>query len=468
MKDKSIKVEDIIINGNGKLIIGDKDIILEEFCTDTRKVKEGDVYVGIKGDKYNGNYFYEDALNKGAKVCILQDVIISNDIKEKYKDRVIVIVNDTIETLQRLATYKRQMFNIPVVAITGSVGKTSTKDIIASVMSKKFNVLKTEGNYNSQLGVALTVLKLKKNHTAMVIELGMNNFGEISKLTKIVRPNIAVITNIGTAHIGNLGSRENILKAKLEILEGLQSDGKIVINNDNDILYNWNLEHGKDYDVVTYGINEISDFMAHDIELSEDGSKYNINIQGKNYHICVKVGGNHFVSNSLCSIAVGKFFSIDMEDIIQGILKFELTKRRMQIEKLHNGSILINDCYNANMDSMKAAIDYLSKLKNIMKVAVLGDMLELGKYSEILHKEVGKEIEKCKIDVLITVGKEAEYIAEEARKQGMDNNNIYIYNKNTEAIEKLEELIMNKNCAILVKASNGMNFQEIVDQICKY
>lgn len=463
---KELTVEDIVDLCNGELVCGDLNTVLENFCQDSRLIQAGDVYVGIKGERHNGNDMYEDALEKGAKVCILQDINIPNNIKERYSNRSIVIVKDTIRALQKLATYKRSMYDIPVVAITGSVGKTSTKDIVASVMSKEYNVLKTEGNYNSQLGVALTVLRLK-NHTAMVIELGMSNLGEISRLTDIVKPTVAVITNVGTAHIGILGSRENILKAKLEILEGLQTDGKVVINNDNDLLHNWSMNSSGRYDIVTYGMENVSDVMACNTVLTEDGSDYDVDVKGKNYRVHIGIGGNHFVSNSLCAIAVGHIFNISMEHILDGIEHFELTKRRMQVEKLPNQVTVINDCYNANCDSMKAAIEYLSKLESNKRIAVLGDMLELGEYSENLHREVGKEVAKDKIDILITVGAEARNIADEAYKKGMNAQNIYVFDTNQQAIDCLQQWIQEGDIAILIKASNGMAFQEIANTICK-
>lgn len=462
---KEITAKDAVEVCNGRLACGNLDTVIDNFCRDTREIKPGDVYVGIKGETYNGSDIYEEALEKGAKACILQGVTIQENIKEKYADRAIILVEDTIIALQKLATYKRNMYDIPVVAVTGSVGKTSTKDIIASVMSKKYNVLKTEGNYNSQLGVALTVLRLK-NHDAMVVEMGMSELGEISRLTNIAKPTVAVITNVGTAHIGNLGSRENILKAKLEILEGLQSDGKVVINNDNDLLYSWNNNSKEKYDVITYGMENTSNVMAYNTVLKEDGSTYDVDVKDETYKVKIGIGGNHFVSNSLCAIAVGRIFNIEMNSILEGIEHFELTKRRMQVEKLANRVTVINDCYNANYDSMKAAIEYLTKLENNKKIAVLGDMLELGDYSENLHRQVGKVVGENDIDILITVGTEAKYIAEEACKLGMSSQNIYTFDVNGDAIQKLKQLIQYGNASILIKASNAMHFQEIFNAIC--
>lgn len=464
---KDILVKDIIKICNGKLICGNEEQIITNIIKDTREIKKGDTYIGFKGEHNDGNLMFEDALKNGAEICILQAKSIENkfnleELKEKYNDRTVILVEDTVDALQKLATFKRNMYDIPVIGITGSVGKTSTKDIIASVMSKKYNVLKTLGNYNNQIGLPLTVLRLK-DENAMVVEMGMNQKGEISKLTKIAKPTVAVITNVGTAHIGNLGSRENILKAKLEILEGLENGGTLIINNDNDMLNKWNKENKK-YNVITYGIENKSDIMPYDIVLSENGSTYKIDIEGKTYNVNVSVGGNHFVLNSLCAIAIGRLFYIDMKDILEGIANFELTKRRMQVEKNKEGVTIINDCYNANYDSMKAAIDYLGKINANKKIAVLGDMLELGEYSKSLHEKVGEEVAENHVDILITVGELSKYIAQKAEDNGMKKENIFMCNNNDEAINLIKQKASNRD-AVLLKASNSMNFQEIFDKI---
>lgn len=464
MDNKQILVKDILNICDGKLIIGNKDEVCNNFSKDTRTINIGDVYIGIKGENFDGNLFYLDAISKGAKICIIQDVDIDLEKVKKYNNVTIVKVHNTIKALQEIATYKRSLYNIPVVAITGSVGKTSTKDIIARVLGEKFNVLKTEGNLNNHIGLPLTILKLKE-HEALVVEMGMNNLGEISVLTNIAKPNVAVITNVGTSHIGNLGSRDNILKAKLEILEGLAKDGILIINKDNDLLKKWYEENKENYRVKTYGIKEKSDFIAYDIMCKEDCSTYKIDINNNTYDIELRIVGEHFVLNSLCAISVASIFEIPMNKIISGILNFELTKNRMEIKKKNNITI-INDCYNANYDSMKAVLDFLGTNKNNRKIAVLGDMLELGEFSVELHKKVGMEVSKNKIDILITVGKSSKNISSSAKDCGMDKNNIFEFSNNKEAINKIKA-IMEENDIILVKASNGMKFKEIVDGILK-
>lgn len=461
MLEKYINVKKIIEITNGELLLGDENIVCENFSKDTRQLNKGDVYLGIKGENFNGSNFYLDALEKGAKVCILQDIDIDMKKIKRYSDVAIIKVKDVVKALQIIAEYKRSLYNIPVVGITGSVGKTSTKDIVASVMGRKYKVLKTQGNLNNQIGLPLTILELK-DHEALVIEMGMGNLGEISILTKIAKPDVAIITNVGTSHIGNLGSRENILKAKLEILEGLKENGTLIINNDNDLLHKWN-DETKRKNVITFGIDEKSNYKATNIKLDENRSDYDIKIDEKIYHMDINIGGKHFIYNSLCAICVGKLFNIDIDEIKKGIETFELTKSRMEVIK--NGNItVINDCYNASYDSMKAAIEHISAQTGNRKIAILGDMLELGKFSKELHEKVGKVVAENKIDKLITVGEQAKNIANIAIKFGMEKSDVLVCEKNEEAIEFVKS-IMKDNDIYLIKASNGMNFKQIVEGI---
>lgn len=471
-----MKVKDIVKITNGKILCGDEKIPCNHFVRDSREVKEGDVYIALKGERFDGNDFCQSAIDNGAKVCI-----VSKDVREKENDTklvnteadkinnsikenkvTIIKVEDTLKALQEIATYKRMQYNIPVVAVTGSVGKTSTKDLIASVVSQKYNTLKTKGNYNNEIGLPLTILGLT-NEEAMVVEMGMNHLGEIRKLTNIAKPTVAVITNIGTAHIGNLGSRENILKAKLEILEGLQGN-TVVINNDNDLLHKWVNENKEKYNIITYGIKNKSKYMATDIKSFEDKSEFKVVCEKdesiNNKMVTVPVGGEHFILNSLCAIAVGEYLNVPTEKIINGIANLELTKKRMEVLTSKSGATVINDTYNANYDSMKAAITYLKEIKDKRKIAVLGDMLELGDYSKELHEKVGEEVDES-IDILITIGKEAKYIAEKAKAK-----QIIECKDNEEAVRKLKEL-ETKDDAILLKASNGMKFFEIATALCE-
>lgn len=453
-----MKVEDIVKATNGKLLVGKLQENCENFCTDTRKIQKGDVYVGLKGEKFNGNEYYKDALEKGAKVAVISGIKISEEDLKQYNDKTIIEVEDSLEAFGEIARYKRELYNIPVIQITGSVGKTSTRDIIANVVRTQYKTLQTEGNQNNAIGLPTTLLKLK-NHEAVVVESGMNHLGEIRYLGKIAKPTVAVITNIGTAHIGFLGSRENILKAKLEILENLKPDGYIVINNDNDMLNKWAKEDTK-YKKYTFGIDEKSDVMAYNIKVNENYSTYNVKIDNKEYSVKVPVSGVHFVYNSLCAIAVGNLLNIAPENIIKGIETFSLTKNRMEVDKIKDNITVINDAYNASYDSMKAAIEYLQNLPGNRKIAVLGDMFELGEFAEEIHRKVGIEVFTHKIDVLVTVGELAKYIADEVKYLGMPKENVVSFDTNEEAINYLNDNL-EKDDVVLLKAANGMHFAEI-------
>ena len=457
----NLKIKDILKCTGGKLIQGDENYECENFTNDTRKIEKGDTYIAIKGEKFDGNIFFEEALEKGADTVILEN----KKIEKKYENKNIIIVDDTKKALQQIATAKRNLYkDLIVVGITGSVGKTSTKDMIYSVLSQKYKTLKTEGNFNNDIGLPLTILKLRE-HEVAVIEMGMNHKGEISKLTKIAKPQLAVITNVGTAHIGNLGSRENILNAKLEILEGMEKP-KIVINNDNDLLHDWKNSLKENIEVHTFGIENKSDCMAENIKKSENNSEFICNINNEKIKINVPIGGDVFIINSLCAILVGKNLGLSDKQIQDGIENFELTKKRMEIIKLKNNITLINDSYNASLDSMKASIKYLSELNGKRKIAVLGDLFELGDYSEKIHRKIGEEIVKNKIDLLYLIGENSKYIKDEALKNGMNKNNIFYFNSKNEIINNLKN-IMTENDIVLFKASNGMRLFEIVEELKK-
>lgn len=446
-----MKIKEILEVVNGKLICGDINKEVGEFKRDTREINENDVYVALIGLESDGNDYYYEAVEKNASLCIL-----SKYDNRDPKNTAIIMVEDTLKALQDIAGYQRELIkDKPIIAVTGSAGKTSTKDLIASVLDSKYSVLKTKGNYNNHIGMPLSLLSYK-NEDIAVIEMGMNHFGEISTLTNIAKPNIAVITNIGTAHIGNMGSREGILKAKLEILEGVQ-DNTVIINNDDDMLSKWAEENKDKYTIITCGIdNKNSMFVAENIELYEDCSFYTVN----NVKFEVPVGGKHFILNSLLAYAVGKYYKLSDEEINKGLKNLDLTSGRMQKKELKNGAILINDCYNANFDSMKAAISYMEEVNNKRKILVLGDMKELGEYSEKIHSDIGELINE-NIDILITTGEEAKNIDKNA------NAKEKIWLENNEEVTKYLKGIISANDIVLLKASNGMNFKEICDVVEK-
>ena len=441
-------------------IINEINIDIENVTIDTRKVEKGSCFIGIKGEKTDGNLLYKNAFDAGASLVILEYFDESpeniNYLKENNKS--VIIVPSSIEALGLLAKLKRSEFFSPVVAVTGSAGKTSTKDMIYSVLKEKYKIHKTIGNQNNHIGLPLTILSLDKDNEILVLEMGMNHLKEISYLTNIAKPDVAVITNVGTAHIGNLGSRENILKAKLEILEGLNPNGTVIINNDNDLLHKWYLENKDNYKIITIGINEVSDYMPVIIEKGEWGTTFSC----KNTIYKVPVGGDHFIYNALSAIAVANLFDVSTKEIQDGIINFELSSNRMSVS-VTEGITLIDDSYNANFDSMSYAIKYLTSLPG-RRIAVLGSMKELGKFSESLHRKIGALVAKEKIDILITVGDEAKFINEEAINNGYNKDTSYHFETNKEAIAFINSIKRSED-NILVKASNSLNFKEIVDNI---
>lgn len=458
---KDLKIEDILRETNGTLIVGDKQYICKNYSKDTRTIEKDDCYIGIKGASFDGSKFWKQALENGASTVIVENIDFTEEDKKQFPNKNIIKVEDTKEALYKIASYKRSLYNIPVIGITGSVGKTSTKDIIANVVSQKYKTLKTMGNLNNNIGMPFTILKLK-DEEAMVLEMGMNHFGEIDLLSNIAKPTICVITNIGTSHIGNLGSRENILKAKLEILNGSKNP-TIIINNDDDLLNKWNIENKTSKKIITYGIKEKSNLNAINIELTTEKSKFELE---DGTQVNINIAGEHFILNSLCAICVGKELNIETNKIVKGIEEFELTKKRNDVTKMQNGVQVINAAYNASPEAMYASLKTLSEFKENRKIAVLGDMLELGDFAEELHRKVGEAVCENKIDILICSGKLAKYIALEAKKAGMNESNIY-YLEDKEQIYTLLQKIVEPRDVILFKASNLMKFYDIAEKFIK-
>lgn len=436
-----LTVKKILEITKGQLITGDENLEIESYSKDTRTIKKNDCYIGIKGETFDGNLFWEDAKEKGACACLLDS--FEGKIEEKGPFT-IILVSDTIAAIQALAHYVRIESHAKVVAITGSAGKTSTKDMIASVLEEKYKILKTPGNLNGQIGLPLNILAYK-DEPVWVLEMGMNDFGQLKELSSIASPDVAVITNIGTAHIGILGSRENILKAKLEILEGMNDRGVLVLNGDNDLLKTVKT----DLKQVTFGLESGNDIVATDIKM--DGEKTICKIE--NNEIEIPVMGEVFVYNALAAYAVGKLFSLTPEEIKNGIASFQMSNNRMNTIKTTKFTI-INDTYNANPDSVKSAIKTLGTFKN-RKVAILGDMLELGENEIKYHQEIGEFCNE-KIDVLITIGVLSKNMFDKFTKEK------YFFKTNEEAETKLKD-ILKQDDVILVKASHSMKLDTIVN-----
>ena len=445
-----ITVRDVVENTSCKLLIGNLDEEVKECFIDSKKVKEEGCFIGIKGNKTDGSLYYKEAFNNKANICILNK-ILDLDLNG-YDDKTVLIANDTKQVLKELAMYKRSLFKGTVIGITGSVGKTSTKELIYNVLEKKYKVLKTKGNENSQIGLPLTITRLK-DEDVMVLEMGMNDFNQIHNLSLIAKPDIAIITNIYDSHIGILGSRENILKAKLEILDGMDNK-TVIVNNDNDLLNNW-AKTCNEENIITYGINNESDYMATDIKEREIISFNVKNIDN------MSASSTAFIYNKLAAIIVGKILNVSDNDIKKGINEDIKIKHRLEEIKLKGDITIIDDCYNASFESVKNALSYINK-KDGRKILILGDILELGKKSKQIHRKIGTLISNCAY--LITIGKWSKYISKEARKNGLKKKYVKHF-KNVSIAKKYILSIIKPSDNVLIKASNAINLSELVNYL---
>lgn len=430
-----------------------KDVTINEVCIDTRKIKEGCLYVPIKGERFDGHDFIEDAFDKGAVAVLTHEPI-------KTTKGIVIHVEDTRVALRDLAEGYLNLFKIPVIGITGSVGKTSCKDMIASVLSQKFKVLKTEGNFNNDIGLPLTVFNLENIHEVIILEMGMNHFDEIHVLSKVARPDYAVITNIGVSHIENLGSREGIYKAKKEIFDFMTPNGTAVINMDDDYLPRLN------EDIImnkkTFGVQKKADFMAHDVRsLGYEGMGAVFTTPSMTFGMTVPVLGEHMIYNVLPAIAIAEDLGMSKEEIIKGIQSFKPTKMRLNIHQMGNNITVLDDVYNASPDSMKAALNTLTKLPSKGKrIAILGDMFEMGSHSEGGHLEVGQFAHGLDLDLLLCVGQDAKFI-----QQGYGKEKSSFHFPDIEKLKTALPQIMESGDTILLKASRGMHFEKIIDNI---
>lgn len=448
-------IDELVEAVGGKLYIRGKAEKFSGVSIDTRQIVKNNLFIAVKGERFNGNEFVKIACEKGASVCIVDEIRFeASDVLETS----VIMVKDTRIALKELAKHYRSKLNIKVVGVTGSTGKTTTKDLIAAALSHKYNVFKTKGNFNNEVGLPLMIFNLDKTYDIAVLEMGMSNLGEIHHLADIARPDISVITNIGISHIENLKTRENILKAKLEITDYFNSNNTLIINSENDLLKTFSTEKFK---VKRIGYNEDLDYFAKNIELTENKIAYDLYQNNKliNNKVSIDVVGKHNVLNSMLAIAVARELNLDYEDIVKGFSNLEATSMRLDILKIRDMTI-IDDSYNASPDSMKAALDVMDNIKGTRKLAVLGTMRELGEESYDCHVEVGEYASTKGIDLLVAAG---EYT--EAYKKGFnDDHNFYGFESNEEIAEfLLKELKVND--VVLIKASRSMKFETIVSKL---
>ena len=437
---------------DGEVIVQKEEINFNKLCIDTRKIEKNNVFLAIKGANFNGNDFAVKALENGASVVIIDEVKF--DLKEVQNKGTIIKVKDTREALLNLAKFYREKLGLKVVGVTGSTGKTSTKDLIAALLSDKYKVFKTKGNFNNDIGLPLMILELTSEFDVAVLEMGMSSLGEIELLASVARPNVAVITNIGLSHIENLKTQENILKAKMEIATFFNNENTLIVNGEDKLLQNISSNVFK---VKKIGYNHEYDVYASNIILREEETEFLAHAFGEEAVFTLPMAGKHNVLNAMLAIEVAECLNVSFGEMVKGIDNLEATSMRLQVIK-KQGLTIINDCYNASPDSMKSSLDVLSAYKSGRRVAILGDMYELGDESEKAHFEVGKYAND-KLDLLIVIG---EYIKN--FKDGFNNDSIIMYNTKEECIKELENIVK-KDDVVLVKASRGVKLEDVVKSL---
>ena len=441
---------------NGTLLgdFDDLDAQAVQVSTDSRNITPGCLFIPLEGERFDGHSFIQAALEAGAAGCLT-----ARERESYLPGRFYIKVRSTQRALWELARYYKKLFPIPFIAVTGSVGKTTTKDMTAAVLGARFCVHKTEGNFNNDIGVPLTLLRLEAQHEVCVVELGMDHAGEIDNLARLVEPDMALITNIGDAHIENLGSRENIFKAKCEIFPHLKRDGLAVLNGDDPLLAS--LEGTLAQRTVFVGEGEGLDYTARD--LSSDGAGHlfcRVKTPRSQFEANIPALGSHMIYPTLMAAAVAEALGMAPDEIIRGIGAFLPTKMRMNIVRCKGDIVILNDAYNANPQSMRAAAAELGDAQGRRKVAVVGDMKELGPGSEQFHRAVGGYFAQSGADRLIAIGELARFMAEGAQEAGLDQAD---YFPTLDAARNALSREVRAGVTILVKASRSMAFEKIVD-----
>jgi UDP-N-acetylmuramoyl-tripeptide--D-alanyl-D-alanine ligase len=442
---------------------------IRQLSLDSRAIRAGDLFIAIRGDRFDGHDYVAAAMARGAVGAIVQDnyVVPPALLKAgpKSSPPFILGVRDPLFAYQQLATHHRSRFDIPLVAVTGSNGKTTTKEMVASVMGQRWRVLKTESNFNNRIGVPHTLLRLAGRHEAAVIEMGVDNLGQTTRLCEIVRPTIGIITNIGPDHLEFFGSMEGSAQAKAELLDLLPQDGTAILNAD-DPYFDY-LAARAQCRVVSFGYSPKADVQAlHEKSDGRDGTIFRLLLPGKVRHtiVRIKVQGSHNVTNALAAAAVGTVLGVSGAVIAQGLSRFRPAAMRSQVVVSH-GIRVINDCYNANPASMKAAVQLLAQSGAGRKtIAVLGDMLELGSGAMRMHEEVGAFVAQQGISHLIACGTLGRGLAEGARRAGMEQAKILELPDAAAGATAVKALAVSGD-VVLVKASRGMKMEQVVDAL---
>lgn len=438
------------------MLSGDESDVIDGVAIDSRKIKPGQLFVPIIGAVHDAHKFLPQVYEAGCRTFLVSDP----EAGKVYKDCNVVLVEDTTKGMQLLAKYYLEKLNLKKVTVTGSVGKTSTRDMVYSILSEKYKTGTTVGNLNSDYGVPLTIFSFDDSMEAAVLEIGMDRFGEIHRLVDMIRPEVGLITNVGISHVENLGSREGILQAKMETTDFFGKDHTLVINQSNDML---STVKSDEYQIIRIGLEPENDYYVHDIEDHGDkGVDYQLTVEGKTYPVHLGIPGAHNALNSAMALAGCRIHGVAIEDGIRGLGNVTLTGSRLTIRE-KDGVKIIDDAYNAAPDSVKSAINTLMSMEGKRKIALLGGMNELGSESARYHQEVGAYAAEKEIDLLLTVGEKAlDYNI--GAKEGLGEERMMHFAEKQDLYDKAKEIFRDGD-VVLVKASRGMEFEQIIEKL---
>jgi len=453
------KVKEIIKATNGRLIKGNREQFLKGVSTDTRKLNDEDIFIALKGENFDAHNFIDEKLIKQVKA-----IIVEKDIKTTADN--VILVKDTTKALQDMAKYHRANHKgVKVIGITGSSGKTSTKDILYNLLKEKYHVKKNEGNLNNHIGVPLTLFRMNGDEDFFIVEMGMSHQGEIKVLADIADPQIGLITNVGRAHIEFFDSVEGIAKTKGELIEALETGDMAVLNYDNrytDILKNMAV---KGVDIKYFGFDKKADYSIVEYDYKKDGMSFKISSEDREVNLKTNLIGEYNLYNIASAVTAARLVNLEWSFIKKALKNITLTGLRSEIKEIDEITF-INDCYNANPLSMKNAIKMLHYIEGGHKIAVLGDMLELGDIQKEAHREIGQYVVKKNIDYLITTGPLGQYIADGARESGMNTTNIFYIEDKHKISNKLKSITKPQDI-ILIKGSRGMKMEVIYQDFSK-
>jgi UDP-N-acetylmuramoyl-tripeptide--D-alanyl-D-alanine ligase len=459
-----LTIEEVLKATRGKLLQGNGNTFFQGISTDSRTVAEGELFIALKGSRFDGHHYALEALKKKAGGVLIEEDKVGDIWWNGYRSKPVIAVRDTLSALGDIAQNWRRKYRTPVVALTGSNGKTTTKEMIAACLETTFPLLKTKGNLNNLIGLPLTLLTLTEKERVVILEMGMNVPGEIRRLTEIAEPDVGLITNIQTVHLEGMGSLERLKEEKGELFRRMRGDGTILVNQDDPRVME--LASGYRGQKITFGIEHPAEVMAKEIRpRGEEGTSFTLILEGEAMEIHLRLLGRHFVANALSAVAAACLFGVEMKQVKEALEHFQPFPMRMEVVPLKGGMTLINDAYNANPNSMELALETLMEVKGKGRaIAVLGDMLELGEFAKEAHQQLGQKVGELSIDFLLTLGEEAPVVVESAIRHGSPPERTKVVGSHSEAVSILREMAQNGDW-ILVKGSRGMAMEKIVKSL---